>query len=117
MIETTVASVVLVALAGTAAWIGPAQLRGIVRSHEETVAERIALARLEELRIPGRRARAGEVDGPAERRALPGVRVEERVAPAAPGLVRVRVEIAWDAADGGRAVRTWETLFAEGSPR
>lgn len=113
IVEVAVSIVLLGAIAGTAAWIGPTQLRAIVRSHEQNVALRAATSRIERLRaaVPEPGTRAAPLDGlrPSD---LPDAAATETVAPAGEGLVRVAVEVTWAAADGGRASVVAETLVA-----
>jgi len=116
--EVIVAGAILAAIATTAVWSGPTQIRAIVRSHEETVAAHVATSRVESLRaaapVVGARAFAVEGLAPGE---LPGAAATESVTVAGDGLFRVAVEVTWDAADGGRARVGFETLVAAEAPR
>lgn len=145
--EVTVAAVVVAALATSVVWSGPAQVQAIVRSHEETVALRVATARLEALRAAdwatGRASSSGAAGGvpavasaparasvpalaPGERAfaidglgpgELPAALARETVTAAGDGLAEVAVEVTWDAADGGRGRVRLVTLVAEEAAR
>jgi hypothetical protein len=90
LLETIIASAVIVVLV-SAGWIGGrSHLREIARSFDELAASKAASSRLEELRADPSRLEVGERPFETDR---PGAAGTERVIRREPGLYEVRVRV------------------------
>ena len=112
MFEAAIALVVVTAIATTVAVTGTSQLRFFARSHEETVAGRAAMSRIERVAASAEALAEGTsvfaIDGNQLREAAGS----QTVVSVEPGLLRVEAEVTWQAADGGTGTVRLATLVA-----
>ncbi len=118
--EVVIGLSVLLVLLGSLYAAGSRGFHAVAESREETAAGRVAAARLEALlsgraaAVPGGR----RVDpDPSAAVALPGVRVDEEVIAAEPGLLSVEVRVRWSGAGGVERQYRLTTLVAAGGGR
>jgi type II secretory pathway pseudopilin PulG len=107
--EGVIALAVLSVAATAVITTGTSELRYYARSHQETVAERVAASRLE---LVASQKPAPVVGVSTFAAPLPEATAEQTVTREAPGLFRVAVVVKWKAADGGDGVIRLATLVA-----